>query len=66
MAWLRKYISRNSYLTIVGVFNAVTSYLSVASSLGAAELGLILTIGNLVLVWLGVESGNAEGTPAKN
>lgn len=60
MAWLRKCISRNTYMTIVGIFNAVTSYLSVAANMNPADLGLVLTIGNLLLVWLGVESGNKQ------
>lgn len=72
MAWLRKYISRNTYVTIVGLWNALSvfvgsQYLNTVESI--ATLTFINTVGNLIIVWLGVESGHANtetketGTP---
>jgi hypothetical protein len=64
MAFLRKYIDRNTYLLIVGVANAVT--VAVSAELGAQPIamGLAITVLNLVVAWLGVETQTAPTAAA--
>ena len=58
MAFLKKYIDRNTYLLIVGVANACTVAISAISGLSPIVTGFAVTVVNLVVGWLGVESGN--------
>jgi len=58
MAFLRKLIDKWTYALIVGAFNAITVYVSTTAVLGAPELTLMVTVGNLVLVWMAVETSN--------
>lgn len=57
MAWLRKYVSKNTFLTLIGVWNAITGFVAVYYQPEPIVMGFIITLGNLAISWLGVESG---------
>ena len=56
MAFLRKFINRNTYMLIVGIANAITVAISSIASFHPVETGLAITVVNLVVAWLGVET----------
>lgn len=60
MALLKKYISRNTFLTLMGIWNASSVYVTVHFGLAVETVVFIVTVGNLVISWLGVESGNMK------
>jgi len=60
MAWLRKHISKNTYLTLIGIWNALSIYIGSNITTGTAEVTLINVIGNLIIAWVGVESGHTQ------
>ena len=60
MAFLRKYISKNTFLTLIGIWNAISVYVATAMRPEPMLMAMVITVGNLVIGWLGVESGHAE------
>lgn len=60
MALLKSFISKNTFLTITGIWNAVSSFVTIYYHLPSEVIVLIVTVGNLIIGWLGVESGNIE------
>ena len=57
MAWLRKLISKNTYMTIAGLWSATSVYITLHFNLSPETITFIVTAGNLIIAWLGVESG---------
>ena len=60
MVEVKKGISKNSFVSIVLAWNAISTYVQVALQVSPELLILIATLGNVVIAWLGVESGNVE------
>lgn len=59
MANLKYIIDKATYILIVGVWNALSLFVSNRIG-GDPELTLlVVTIGNLVIGWIGLESGNS-------
>jgi hypothetical protein len=68
MAFLRKIIDKATYMLIVGVCNAGLAYAETSTQLHLTEPQSLLavTLLNLFLVWLGVETGyqtSSSSTP---
>ena len=51
-------IDKATFMLIVSAYNSIVGYVSSYVSLPIGALGLALGIGNAVIVWLGIESGN--------
>ena len=54
-----KGMTKALYALIVGIWNSVSLYITQALQLEPTLMVLIVTIGNLVIVWIGTESGHS-------
>jgi hypothetical protein len=57
MANLKNIIDKATFLLIVGVWNAVSLFVSHRVNLDPEIVALVVTIGNLIIGWLGLEAG---------
>jgi hypothetical protein len=60
MAFLKKWISKNTFLTIIGAWNLASTYVTVHFNLAAETIVFIVALGNLIIGWIGIESGNTK------
>lgn len=56
MAWLKKIIDKPTFIMIFGIWTAVSLYVTQAISNNLPLTTAIVTIGNLVIAWIGIES----------
>lgn len=56
MAWLKKIIDKPTYVMLAGVWTAVSVYVTQALGNNLPLTTAIVTIGNLVIAWVGIES----------
>jgi len=60
----RTVISKASFILIVTIWNAISLYIPLKFSWSVESIILLQTIGNAVIVWLGVETGHGTGQTA--
>lgn len=58
MAWLKKYIDKYTLMLIIGIWNALTSFIPMHYHWSPESIALLITVGNLVIVWLALETNN--------
>jgi hypothetical protein len=56
MAWLRKYVDKYTYMLISGIWNATAVYIPLHFSFAPETIIFIVTIGNLVIGWVALET----------
>jgi hypothetical protein len=61
MAFLRKFIDKNTFLMISGVWVACSSYLTSMIHDPPLQV-LIITAGTIIINWIGVETANSKDT----
>jgi len=59
MAFLKEYINKSTFLLIVGVWNSTSVFIGTQYN-NPVVLAFIATLGNLIIAWLGVETGHGE------
>ena len=56
MAFLKHYIDKYTYMLIAGIWSAVASYVTTSVHWSAALITITITVGNLVIAWLALET----------
>jgi hypothetical protein len=56
MAFLKKYVDKYTFMLISGVWTAVSVYIPSHFAWQADSVALLVTVGNLVIAWLALET----------
>lgn len=65
MAWMKKYIDKYTFMFISGIWNALAVFIPLHFQWSPESIVLILTIGNLVIQWLSMETQDEHDKEAK-
>jgi hypothetical protein len=60
MAWLKKYIDKYTLMMITVIWNAIAIYIPIHFHWSSETIILIVTVGNAVIQWLSLETGNTK------
>ena len=60
MAWLKRYIDKYTYMLISGIWTAVSVYIPSHFSWQADSIALLVTVGNLVIAYIALETNNTK------
>jgi predicted tellurium resistance membrane protein TerC len=56
MAFLKKLIDKPTYIMIAGVWTAISTFATSYFALNPLVQTVIVTVGNLIIAWVGVET----------
>lgn len=62
MAFLKKWIDKATFMLISGAWTAVSTAVMTSAALHPVATTLIVSIGNLVIIWIAVETHSSEET----